>query len=145
MGAEKTNPGDAGADDLFVSMEQALSRMPCETPDQIERFRSIALDIAKERDDLVVAKPRDFSKIVRASNGYQVLFYVQPNGEHYILNQVVMLRDVNGSPQITMKVHFSSGTELENEAHAFEAFSKCDRVRADLVVKRIYEEIKGLS
>lgn len=78
---------------------------------------------------------RDFAKIIRASCGAQVLFYVEPDGDACRLHQVVNTEDV----QADLAAVFDSDDADENERKAFKALDGVGVDRADKVVAHVLE------
>ncbi len=86
-----------------------------------------------------MSEHKDFAKIVRATDGRQVLFYVEPEGGDYRLHQIV---NYNGM-QANLKIGFTSEDEDENERGAMAMFASSNQERADNVVKVIAEMMEG--
>ena len=78
---------------------------------------------------------RDFAKIVRATNGLQVLFFVEPDGGAYKLHQVVSLQDA----QVDFAVGFDSPDEDANERVAFKALAGVGVEHADKVFAHVLD------
>lgn len=74
---------------------------------------------------------KSFAKLVETSNGNQVLFYVEPDGSDYLLNQIVDLEGV----QANFKMTFSKGTVEESSLAAYNALDLVTTKRADSVYK----------
>lgn len=72
----------------------------------------------------------DFAKIVRASCGAQVLFYVEPDSGDCRLHQVV---NMDGA-QADLSIGFESGDEDKNEQLAFEALDRVSVAHADEII-----------
>ena len=78
---------------------------------------------------------RDFAKIVRASCGAQVLFFVEPDGDAYKLHQVMNLMDA----QVDFAVGFDSPDADANERLAFKALDSIGVEYADMVVTHVLQ------
>ena len=78
---------------------------------------------------------RDFAKIVRASCGAQVLFFVEPDGHAFKLHQVMNLKGA----QVDFAVGFDSPDADANERVAFKALDGIGVDHADNVVAHILE------
>lgn len=78
---------------------------------------------------------QDFAKIVRATNGQQVLFYVEPDGDAYKLHQVMNLMDA----QVDFAVGFDSPDADANERLAFKVLDGVGVERADMVAAHVLE------
>ena len=78
---------------------------------------------------------RDFAKIVRTTNGNQVLFYVDPDGGAYKLHQVMSLKDA----QVDFAVGFDSPEADANERAAFKALGGIGVEYADKVLAHVLE------
>lgn len=78
---------------------------------------------------------RDFAKIVRASSGLQVLFYVEPDGGDYKVHQVVTLRDA----QADLAVVFAGDDEDANERKAYAMFDALGVEHADKLIAHVVE------
>lgn len=76
---------------------------------------------------------KNFAKLVETSNGNQVLFYVEPDGSDYLLNQIVDLEGV----QANFKITFSKGTVEESSAAAYNALDLVTIKHADYVYKNL--------
>lgn len=84
-------------------------------------------------------QPRDFAKIVRATDGRQVLYYVEPEGGDYFLHQVVQFDGY----QADMKIGFNSQDEDKNEAAAFAAFDLMAQQQADNCIAIVQKMMDG--
>lgn len=78
---------------------------------------------------------RDFAKIVRATNGQQVLFFVEPDGDAYKLHQIMNLKDA----QVDFAVGFDSPDADANERVAFKVLDGVGVEHADMVVAHVLE------
>ena len=78
---------------------------------------------------------RDFAKIVRATNGQQVLFFVEPDGNAYKLHQIMNLTDA----QVDFAVGFDSSDADANERVAFKALDDIGVEHADKVVTHVLQ------
>ena len=78
---------------------------------------------------------RDFAKIVRTTNGQQVLFFVEPDGDAYKLHQVMNLMDA----QVDFAVAFDSPDADANERVAFKALDGVGVEHADMAVAHVLE------
>lgn len=78
---------------------------------------------------------QDFAKIVRATNGQQVLFFVEPDGDAYKLHQVMNLMDA----QVDFAVGFDSPDADANERLAFKALDGVGVEHADMVAAHVLE------
>lgn len=78
---------------------------------------------------------KEFAKIILTTKGNQVLFYVEPNGDDYTLNQIVST-DV---ATVNIKLGFTKPDAGKNEANAYEALKKVDVAHADSIEKRLTE------
>lgn len=87
----------------------------------------------------VMSEHNDFAKIVRASDGRQVLFYVEPEGGDYRIHQVV---NYNGI-QADLNVGFFSEDEDKNKRGAMTMFDSSNQERADNVIKAIAGMMEG--
>ena len=76
---------------------------------------------------------RDFAKIVRASDGRQVLFYVEPKGGDYSLNQMAD----HGGFMATMTLDFSSEDAELNERGAYSALERVGQKEADALIAEV--------
>lgn len=79
---------------------------------------------------------RDFAKIVRATNGQQVLFFVEPDGNAYKLHQIMNLTD---AAQVDFSVSFDSPDADANELVAFKALDGIGVEHADKVLANFLE------
>jgi len=86
-----------------------------------------------------MSEHNDFAKIIRATDGRQVLFYVEPEGGDYHLHQVI---NYNGL-QADLKVGFTSEEEDKNERGAMAMFESANQERADNVIKVIAGMMEG--
>lgn len=76
---------------------------------------------------------RDFAKIVRASDGRQVLFYVEPSGGDYKLNQVAD----HGGFMATITLDFSHEDTDLNERGAYSALERVGQKEADVLIAEV--------
>jgi len=81
---------------------------------------------------------RDFAKIVRATDGRQVLFYVEPEGGDYKLHQIAD----HGGFLADLTLGFCSPDADENERRARLALGAVTTRSADVVVAEV-EKIMG--
>lgn len=75
--------------------------------------------------------PSDFAKIVRGSNGQQALFYVSPDGDSYLLHQVL---DVDRRAQFKLSTEFHVRSVEDNERAARTVFKAIDQAWADRLI-----------
>lgn len=83
---------------------------------------------------------RDFAKIVRASCGAQVLFFVEPDGGDYKVHQVV---NVQGA-QADLCMGFSNEDADENERLAYKMIDGLGVETADMLIAHV-AEVTGLK
>ena len=76
---------------------------------------------------------RDFAKIVRASNGLQVLFYVELDGGDYKAHQVVTMSDA----QVDLAVGFDGDDEDANERKAYAMLDALGVEHADQLIAHV--------
>jgi hypothetical protein len=72
---------------------------------------------------------RKFAAVGTASDGRQVLFYIEPDGERFIMHQVMETE----LGQVDMKV----GLQVGNEDALYELVESFDTERADKVVAEV--------
>jgi hypothetical protein len=82
---------------------------------------------------------KDFAKIIRATDGRQVLFYVEPIGGDYTLHQVIPFEWF----QVDMKLQFESSDADKNEESAFKAFDLMEQPQADNGIAIVLEMLDG--
>ena len=81
----------------------------------------------------------DFARIVLNSNNEQALFYVEPDGDDYILHQVINLDGI----QADFKMTFSKGDYETNMQSAYKALELVDSEHVDNLTKTLYEMFEG--
>lgn len=81
---------------------------------------------------------REFSKIVLTSNGEQVLFYVEPDGDTYIFHQIVSIDEVQADAKMT----FSKNDFDINKQSAYKALTLVDKNHADKIYKSVSDLFK---
>ena len=81
----------------------------------------------------------DFAKIVRATDGRQVLYYVNPQDGDYILHQVVMFDDYSAD----VKIGFTSSDEEKNRRSAYAALEIISQQPADNIIKIVQDMMEG--
>ena len=81
----------------------------------------------------------DFAKIVRSTDGRQVLYYVEPNEGYFFLHQVIPCEGF----QADMKIGFTAPDEDENERRAFVAFEAIGVEQADKAIAMIEQMMDG--
>lgn len=86
-----------------------------------------------------VSQQNDFAKIIRATDGRQVLFYVEPAGGDYHVHQVTN----HDGFQADLKFGFASDDADKNERGAMGMFDSSNQERADNVIKAIAEMMEG--
>lgn len=86
-----------------------------------------------------MSEHKDFAKIVRASDGRQVLFFVEPYGGEYHFHQVTN----HDGFQADLKVGFTSADDEKNERGAMAMFDSANQERADKVIKVIAGMMEG--
>lgn len=84
---------------------------------------------------------RDFAKIVRASDGRQVLFYVEPSGGDYKLNQVAD----HGGFMATMTRDFTHEDAELNERGAYSMLERVGQKEADALIAEVTNLMGPLS
>jgi len=84
---------------------------------------------------------KNFTRIIQATDGRQVLFYIEPEGGDYLLHQVANHEGF----QADMKIGFTSNDEDENERRAYAVLEAVDQASADKVVSLIAEMIGGAA
>lgn len=82
---------------------------------------------------------KDFAKIVRATDGRQVLYYVEPEGDDYLLHQVVPFDGF----QADVKIGFNSADAEKNELTAYAAFDCMAQQQADNVIALVQKMMHG--
>lgn len=82
---------------------------------------------------------RDFAKIVAASDGRQVLFYIDPNGGDYVLHQIANYDGL----QADMRLEFASEDKDENERRVRAAFDAMNQEAADRCVAIVMGFFQG--
>lgn len=82
---------------------------------------------------------QDFAKIVRATTGEQVLFYIEPEGGDYKLHQITQCE----LGQVDLSIGFTSKDEDKNEKNARIAFSSIGIEHADKVIKAANDFLNG--
>lgn len=75
----------------------------------------------------------EFAKIVTASNGQQVLYFVEPQGGTYKLHQIFNFDE----GQADLVAGFEGEDEDENERLAYAALEKVDQAFADRAIATI--------
>lgn len=83
----------------------------------------------------------DFAKIVRTSDGKQVLFYIEPDGDTYVLHQVLNIE--GGQADAKLVFDNTEGDVERNWAAANDALQLCDEARADQLRKTVSELFEG--
>jgi len=78
---------------------------------------------------------KDFAKIVRASDGRQVLFYVEPDGGDYELHTI----SLHDGYQADLGIGFQSDNADLNERNAYKALNAADQVSADKAIQAVIE------
>lgn len=149
------NPAHIEAIDLLTERVKRRQEMDCKVPDtdlpcEIERCtkgvgvtgnetRSVEGDAASSSPSevhlLVSEDAPDFAKLVRASDGRLVLFYVEPFGGEYKLHQ---LANHDGF-QADLAISFTSEDEDKNERLAYGALGVMNRESADKVLQIVSE------
>jgi hypothetical protein len=82
---------------------------------------------------------KDFAKIIRARDGRQVLYYVEPEGGDYTLHQVIPFDGF----QVDMKMQFESPDADKNEESAFKAFDLMEQQQADNGIAIVLDMLDG--
>ena len=82
---------------------------------------------------------KDFAKIIRATDGRQVLYYVSPEGGEYTLHQVIPFDGY----QVDMKMGFASPDADKNEESAFKAFDLMEQQQADNGIAIVLDMLEG--
>lgn len=72
----------------------------------------------------------DFAKIVRSSDGRQVLFFIEQSGTDFILNQIAQVP----AGAINVKLEFGSRSKQANEYQATVALNSAGQDQADRVI-----------
>ena len=78
---------------------------------------------------------KEFARIISATDGRQVLFYVEPEGGDFIVHQVANHEEY----QADLKLGFTSPDEDENERRAYAMLRAVDSASADKVIQIIAE------
>lgn len=86
-----------------------------------------------------MSEHNDFAKIICASDGRQVLFFVEPVGGDYHVHQVTN----HDGFQADLKFGFTCNDADKNEREAMAMFDSSNQERADNVIKAIAEMMKG--
>jgi hypothetical protein len=102
-------------------------------PEQLPQFTSTGVQSLSAHND--------FAKIIRASDGRQVLFFVEPSGGDYLVHQVTN----HDGFQADLKFGFTSDDADKNERLAMAMFDRSNQERADNVIKAIAEMMEGGS
>ena len=76
-------------------------------------------------------KQVDFAKIVRATDGRQVLYYVEPQDGDYTLHQVVMFEGYSAD----VKIGFTSADEEKNQWSAYATLEIISQQSADNIIE----------
>lgn len=84
---------------------------------------------------------RDFARIVNATDGRQVLYYVESDDGDQILHQIFQFDDCH----CDIKCGFSSPYEEKNEAAAYAALEKANTETADNLIRLVVEFMGGES
>ena len=82
---------------------------------------------------------KDFAKIIRATDGRQVLYYVEPEGGEYTLHQVIPFDGY----QVDMKMGFASPDADKNEKSVFKAFDRMGQKQADYGIATMLGMLDG--
>lgn len=78
---------------------------------------------------------KDFAKILRAPDGRQVLYYVEPDGDDYQVHQVMYV----DFGMVDAKITFNKGDAERNEASAYRFFESAREEMAGRLVLAMLE------
>ena len=118
------SPGGSDADSYTVRGVKDMAYL----------FRKMETELADRRP-----ATSDFAKIIRASDGRQVLFFVEPAGGDYHVHQVIN----HDGFQADLKFGFTSNDADKNEREAMAMFDSSNQERADNVIKAIAGMMEG--
>lgn len=76
---------------------------------------------------------KNFAKIVESTNGNQVLFYVEPDGDDYHMHQIINLEGM----QADFKITFAKKSPELNHQTAYKALESVTTKHADYVYKNL--------